>query len=65
MGKNIPAGTLLFPMVQLINRDPDFYGADANFFRPDRFLDEKRESLKYGTLNSQGQSQRHPASHAT
>ncbi|CAO1628572.1 unnamed protein product [Jaminaea pallidilutea] len=53
MGKNIPAGTLLFPMVQLINRDPDFYGSDANFFRPDRFLDEKRESLKYGTLNSQ------------
>lgn len=57
-GRKIPAGTLLFPMVQMINRDVDLYGADALEFRPSRFFESLGQNGK--GLNSKGTSQLGP-----
>lgn len=50
--KRIEKGTILIPIASLINRDPEFYGADADEFRPDRFLDTLGTDGK--GLNHQG-----------
>jgi cytochrome P450 family 135 len=39
-GLTIPAGTLVFPYITLVNRRPDLY-SDPIAFRPERFLDTR------------------------
>ena len=38
-GYRLPAGTVVLPAIAIVQRDPRNYGADAQVFRPERWLD--------------------------
>ena len=37
-GRRVPHGTIVFPNLPALSRDAAVYGADADLFRPERFL---------------------------
>ena len=42
-GKHVPAGTLISPNFLATGRNTDVFGADADVFRPERWLEAGRE----------------------
>lgn len=45
-GFEIPAGTIVGMNAAVVHRNQDVFGADANEFRPERWLDEDEERVK-------------------
>lgn len=43
---HIPAGTIVGVNAAVVHRDTEIFGADANEFRPERWLDEDQEKVK-------------------
>lgn len=41
----IPANTTLYLSIQGVNRDPTIWGADADEFRPERWLGKEKEGV--------------------
>lgn len=40
-GRRVPQGTIVFPNLPALSRDAAVYGADADLFRPERFLEDE------------------------
>jgi cytochrome P450 len=45
-GLYIPAGTIVGVNAAVIHRNTDIFGADANEFRPERWLEDDDEKIK-------------------
>ena len=43
----IPKGTILEIPVNIIQTDPAIWGADADVFRPERWLERKKDGIRH------------------
>ncbi|KAJ7071431.1 cytochrome P450 [Mycena amicta] len=50
----IPKGTILFIPVNVMQEDPDIWGADAHVFRPERWLDADPQTKRHLLAFSEG-----------